>query len=91
MTLIDRKTAVDALTQVALQASDSKRRTVARCISAIELLPATELVLCKDCKYFIDLKCYARNFLRGDPYVPEIHMTGANDYCSHGERRCKNG
>lgn len=91
MKMIGYKAAVNALTQIALQVSDSKTRTVARCISAIELLPTTELVLCKDCKYFMDFKCYARNFLRGDPYVPEIHMTGANDYCSHGERRCKNG
>lgn len=48
---------------------------------------AMEVVRCKDCKYFFDLKCYARNFMRCDPYVPEIHMTGKNDFCSHGKKR----
>lgn len=37
---ISRKAAVNALTKVALQVSDSKRRTVATCMNEIELLPA---------------------------------------------------
>ena len=37
---ISRKSAVDALTKVALRVADSKRRTVATCINEIELLPA---------------------------------------------------
>ncbi len=48
---------------------------------------AVPVVRCKDCRYFIDLNCYVSNFLRDSPYVPAIHRTGANDFCSHSERR----
>lgn len=48
---------------------------------------AVPVVRCKDCRYFIDLNCYASNLLRGNPRVPGIHLTGANDFCSYGERR----
>lgn len=52
--LIDRRAAVDTLTRIALQVADSKTRTVARCISAIELLPivdAVEVVRCYQCTH----------------------------------------
>lgn len=40
---IEKKRAVDELTRIALQVADSKTRTVAKCISAVELLPTAEV------------------------------------------------
>lgn len=59
-------------------------------ISGVEHFPtidAVPVVRCRECRYFIDLNCYASNLLRGNPRVPGIHLTGANDFCSYGERR----
>lgn len=38
---IEKKRVVDELTRIALQVPASKTRTVARCISAVELLPSS--------------------------------------------------
>lgn len=62
-------------------------RTACEIVDSAPTVDAVEVVRCKGCKYFIDLKCYAKNFRRCDPYVPEIHMTGKNDFCSCAERR----
>mgnify|MGYP004582677647 CR=1 FL=1 len=40
---IDRKAAIKLLTSVGLEVSDSKRRTVAKCINEIELMPAADV------------------------------------------------
>ena len=40
---IEREAAVNALTSIAVQVSDSKVRTVAKCINAVELLPAADV------------------------------------------------
>lgn len=40
---ISRKAAVNALTKLALQVADSKRRAVATCVNEIELLPAADV------------------------------------------------
>lgn len=59
-------------------------------ISDVERFPtidAVPVVRCAECRYFIDLNCYASNLLRDNPRVPGIHLTGANDFCSYGERR----
>lgn len=38
---IEKKRVVDALTRIAVQVPDRKMRTVAKCISAVELLPSS--------------------------------------------------
>ena len=40
---IDRKAAIKLLTSVGLEVSDGKRRTVAKCINEIELMPAADV------------------------------------------------
>ena len=40
---IDREAAVELLTSVALEVSDSKRRAVAKCINEIALMPAADV------------------------------------------------
>lgn len=82
MQMIDRKTAVDALTKIALQVNDSKARVVARCINTIELQPtvdAVPVVRCKDCTHRKDPeRCPAAGWKFAlEPY----------DFCSYGEQK----
>ena len=40
---IKRESAISALTSIAMQVSDSKTRTVAKCINAVEMLPISDV------------------------------------------------
>lgn len=49
-----------------------------------------EVVQCKDCKYYVDYKCYASNLKTNGAYLVEIHIVNKNDYCSYAERKDSN-
>lgn len=50
-------------------------------------IDAVEVVRCKGCEYYHKYKCYAQNLINNKLYVPPLHMTGPDDFCSFGERR----
>lgn len=53
------------------------------------VLPSSEVVRCKDCKYYIDHQCYMSNLKENGSYLGKIHWTGEDDYCSYAERKEK--
>lgn len=86
---IDRKAAIKLLTSVGLEVSDSKRRTVAKCINEIELMPtvdAVPVVRCRECKYSyedISGRCCSHG-----PCVDWVVLD--DSFCGQGERRTGN-
>lgn len=59
-------------------------------VEAIERMPeadVVEIVLCKDCKYYIDNECYMSNLKRNGSNLGKIYYVKKDDYCSYGERK----
>lgn len=84
---ISREAAIKLLTSVGLEVSDSKRRTVAKCINEIELMPAADVapvVRCKDCKRWRKHSEVNRDYGGCCRYSSTMRY---DDFCSQGERR----
>lgn len=93
MKLIDQRAAVRELTGIGMQVARSKMHTVARCISAVELLPAVdavEVVRCRDCVHYGPGKRFGgENFCQRLPlYAEQGGLNMPDDgFCSRGERK----
>ena len=56
-------------------------------MSKIPTADVVEVVRCKDCKYYIDGRCYVKNLKPLFAVNVNIHNRKDNDFCSYGERK----
>ena len=63
------------------------RKAIEDIVDRIPTVDAVEVVRCKDCKHYIDGRCYIANRKPQFSYKMPLHICQADDFCSHGERR----
>ena len=73
---------IESLTE-SVRSTTVANYVLAKAIKVIATLPTTEIIHCKDCKYF---KFGNGCFLQSVDYDWEEQM-GADDFCSRGERK----
>lgn len=93
---ISREVAIKLLTKIGVEVSDGKRRTVARCINEIELLPAADVEPVRHGWWVVNRRCsecgsiaplaYSEPTYWESPYCPNC---GAKDGAIFRGTRCK--